>query len=1618
MSKYKVSRSLARRAREERKRRTGRRRWNTLERLESRCVLATSVSGIVFNDLNGDQAWQPESPDLEPPLDCWTVYLDNNRNGTLDTEEPRQLTVDGSYHFDISAPGEYAINVLQEPGYDRTTPIGFDTATKLESGAVSDHVFDPTRNVLYSASGDRVLRTNTGESGELLVSLPVGSSLSAIDITPDGKYLVVGESATASGQGKIYKIDLETSDITPITYTLETDEGGVFDIAAIGNDLVLFTTTSTTQSLVPLREVNLTTDTVTARSDDFGSGVDAIQPDSRLERNSARTAVVLAEAHSSTGPIHLYESSSNSFVESAELNEVLDNAHLSISRDGQLIAVETEDLGLQIYDEQLAPVATPKHFEGGIAFDSVRNILYAGDTKKDELVALDSDTWDELYRTAAGEDLPDASYVEMQVNGRAKFLSFTTPSGVRWVQLDSPAPHIVRVAMNESIGNLNFGNWVNGKNRRPFVSRDNFTATEDVQLNISAPGVLGNDIDPDGNSLTAELVMGPINGSFSLLSDGSFSYTPSSNYHGSDSFTYRSHDAEYSSCRVATVTITTTPVNDPPTGIEVSGTSVQENDPGAEIGTVTVTDPDQTSQSGFTYTLSDFRFEIVNGSLKLKSGVALNYEQAPTIDLTITAYDDGVPAESIETTVQIQVGDVNEFDPTIDTTDIEVVEGQTTVGTVQTHDDDSSQTIEIIIIGGNDNGIFTINPNTGIISVTDGNELDHEGTQIYVLTVSASDNVEPIRTTTADITITVTDGNENDPIVSPATFEVSENSPDGTIVGTVSATDADQGQTLSYSILSGNDSGAFEIDSASGEITVADSSLLDREQISQFLLTVQATDNGSPTRSGTAEITINLSNVNEFDPITSDQTVSIDENLEEDTVIAVISASDPDAVSNLSYAIAGGGGGFSIDSQTGEIKVADSSALDMEATQQIVLDVTVTDNESPARSATSTVTVNLHDVNEFDPSMGDQSFTVPEDAPTGFEIGQVSASDQDFTHTFVYSIVGGNDAGFFTIDSATGMISVATGTLPAANTNPEFVLDVRVSDSGTPDRTDDAQVTISVGPGNTPPVLNDATFTIEENTGDGAVVGSVTGSDADAGQTLTYQLSTGSGAFEIDSQTGEITVADSTQLDFETVTQFSLNVVVTDSGNPSKSDDAIITINLTDLNEFAPAITNATFALLENTPSGTVVGTMNAVDQDRGQTVTYSISSGPFTINSVSGVITVSDSAALDFEAGSIVSATVTATDNGSPTKSSSATIIVNLQDKNEASPVAEDATFSVDENSAAGTLLGTISATDADSQQVLSYRIAGGNVGDAFTIDSATGKITVRNPGAVDAETIPQFLLLVVVSDSGFPVLSDTSTVTINVQGVNEAPIAITLDNNVVTEHVPGDSVGLVSVVDFDSGDPHTFTVDDGRFTIDSNRILKLKDGEEVDSADGTQIPIEITATDSGGLSVAQNFLIVVAPATKPPWQNPANPLDVSNDGQVTPGDVLRVINEINTPQVSDDHGILPPTRPNTPEIPFYDVNGDGVVSPIDVLIIINEINRQVQQHAEGAEGESSGYVAGPSSGGSNTSGSVSYPLVTPATAMASSFASIFDNDDSDDLETTLRTLADDITAAWKAYR
>ena len=117
-------------------------------------------------------------------------------------------------------------------------------------------------------------------------------------------------------------------------------------------------------------------------------------------------------------------------------------------------------------------------------------------------------------------------------------------------------------------------------NAAPTADDDEYSTDEDTQLTVAAPGVLGNDSDPDGESLTAELVTGPAHGTLSLAANGSFTYSPALNYNGPDSFTYRALDGHGEPSNTVTVSLTVNAVNDAPTVVVAAGGACGPGDGG------------------------------------------------------------------------------------------------------------------------------------------------------------------------------------------------------------------------------------------------------------------------------------------------------------------------------------------------------------------------------------------------------------------------------------------------------------------------------------------------------------------------------------------------------------------------------------------------------------------------------------------------------------------------------------------------------------------------------------------------------------------------------------------------------------------------------------------------------------------------------------------------------------------------------------------------------------------------------------------------------------------------------------------------------------------------------
>ena len=182
---------------------------------------------------------------------------------------------------------------------------------------------------------------------------------------------------------------------------------------------------------------------------------------------------------------------------------------------------------------------------------------------------------------------------------------------------------------------------------------------EKVQItSLSQVGILF--LDRDGNDQADEGETITLNQEIAVADLGKLKFKLPDNIPAEASFGFKVNDGTSYSAKAYQMSIESievTPVNAPPTAIALSGSSVDENAAGTVIGDVTVTDPDSNS---FEFTLSDDRFEVVDGKLKLKDGIGFNFEASMSIDLTITASDRGSPIGTKSETFTIGINNLND----------------------------------------------------------------------------------------------------------------------------------------------------------------------------------------------------------------------------------------------------------------------------------------------------------------------------------------------------------------------------------------------------------------------------------------------------------------------------------------------------------------------------------------------------------------------------------------------------------------------------------------------------------------------------------------------------------------------------------------------------------------------------------------------------------------------------------------------------------------------------------------------------------------------------------------------------------------------------------------------
>ncbi len=822
------------------------------------------------------------------------------------------------------------------------------------------------------------------------------------------------------------------------------------------------------------------------------------------------------------------------------------------------------------------------------------------------------------------------------------------------------------------------------------------------------------------------------------------------------------NDIGLSNGKEALSAVTTVAQNNPPTAD--TGTYVIDEGNSIALDGANSSDPDLDNLT-FSWDLNN---DMVYGDVVGENPViswptlqsyGINDGGVYTIGLQV---DDGYGGID-STTTEITVNNINHV-PVITDQSFTLLENSlngSTVGSVIATDPDAGDNLSFTITVGNDLNTFAIS-STGVITVADSSQLDFETTSTFNLTVKVTDDGIGHLSDTAVITINLSDVNEL-PVITNQTFTLPENSLNGSIVGTVFATDSDAGDNLSFSIITGNDLNTFAI-SSTGVITVADSNQLDFETISTFNLTVKVTDDGIGHLNDTGVITINLSGVNEL-PIIINQTFMLPENSLNGSIVGTVFATDPDAGDYLSFSITTGNdlNIFTI-SSTGVITIADSSQLDFETFSMFNLTVQVTDDGIGTLISTAVISINISPINGL-PIINDQSFLLAENSQNGNVVGTVIASDPDVADSLSYSITAGNRLNAFSINNVTGEITVADSNQLDYETTPIFNLTVQVTDNGVGHLSNTATISIGLTDINeTPNSISLTNNFIDEHldTSAGVTIGSIISSDEDA---HSYQIVGGidQGKFLIGGSSHNELILNDGVLDFENQSSYQVTVSAIDSRGISHEE--IFTINVNNLNE-QPVITSGNSITLAENKSN--VTTVVAEDQNQPeQSLSYSLSGGAdralFLLDNHTGEL--SFKAAPDFESpvdsnrDNTYSIEITVNDGNGGIYTQ--LLSIQIEDVAEA-PNLLDQSVVLDGQSNDGALVSTLIATDPDNNESFSYRIVGGNELNAFVIDG-TGNLIVSNPKILINQDSSIVSLVIQVTDSQG--LTDTSTVQIDIQ-------------------------------------------------------------------------------------------------------------------------------------------------------------------------------------------------------------------------------------------------------------
>ncbi|XP_045678029.1 protocadherin gamma-A4 isoform X4 [Phyllostomus hastatus] len=536
--------------------------------------------------------------------------------------------------------------------------------------------------------------------------------------------------------------------------------------------------------------------------------------------------------------------------------------------------------------------------------------------------------------------------------------------------------------------------------------------------------------------------------------------------------------------------------NAPNFGTEQREIKVAEHEsPGTRFPLPEAFDPDVGINSLQGYQLSSnahFSLDVQNGADGIKYPElvlerALDREEEAVHHLVLTAFDGGDLVHSVTTRIRITLMDTNDNAPLFTQPEYHVsVRENVPVGsrivTVKATDPDEGANGEVTYsfrkVRDKISQLFQLDSMTGDITIL--GDLDYEDSGFYDIDIEAHDG--PGLRARSKVLVTVLDVNDNAPevMVTSLTGSIQETSSPGTVIALFNVHDSDSGENGLVTCSIPNNL-PFTLEKAYGNYyRLLTHRTLDREEVSEYNITVTATDHGTPQLSTETHISLKLTDINDNPPAFSHASYSayIPENNPRGASILSMTAQDPDSIENarVTYSLAEGtlegeplSSYVSINSNTGVLYALHS--FDYEQVRDLQLLVTASDNGDPPLSSNVSLSLFVLDQNDNAPEILYPS--VPTDGSTGVELAprsaepgylvtKVVAVDRDSGQNawLSYRLLKASEPGLFVVGLHTGEVRTARALLDRDALKQSLV--VAVQDHGQPPLSATVTLTVAV----------------------------------------------------------------------------------------------------------------------------------------------------------------------------------------------------------------------------------------------------------------------------------------------------------------------------------------------------------------------------------------------------------------------------------------------------------------------------------------------------------------------------------------------------------------------------